>query len=62
MKYENFANGDTKVEIFMWVFNFLIAGLTALLVFWSDYAAFTMAVFVVTFLLQRIHDLLLIRG
>lgn len=59
MKYENFANGDAKTEIFMWAFNFLIAGLASLTVFFSDYSAFTMAVFVVVFLLQRIHDMLL---
>lgn len=59
MKLEDFANGNSKAEALMWIFNFLIATLAALPVLFSEYDSFTMAVFCGVFLLQRIHDILL---
>ena len=50
MKNESFYNLS---------FNLMMALIPAILVFFSDYMAFTVFVFFVVFLLQRIADLLM---
>lgn len=60
MKTEDFANGNLKAEILMWLFHAGIAFMAALTVYYSEFVAFSPAVFFVVLMLQRINDQLTI--
>lgn len=63
MKLEDFANGDWKGELIMFILNVFIAGVAAAWVFMSDYYdVFSPAVFFIVFLLLKISDQLTLSG
>ena len=62
MKFEDFANGDIKSEIIMFVISIFIASVAGLTLFLTEYWMFAPAVFFIVFLLQRINDLLLLQN
>lgn len=62
MKFEDFANGEPKAEIIMFLINLFVASIAGLTVFLSEYWVFAPAIFFIVFLLQRISDLLLLKG
>lgn len=61
MKFEDFANGNMKSEIIMFVINIFVASVAGLTLFFTEYWMFAPAVFFIVFLLQRINDLLLLQ-
>lgn len=61
MKFEDFANGDAKAELLMFIINIFVASVAGLTLFLTEYWMFAPAVFFIVFLLQRISDLLCLK-